>query len=147
VRIRFTFTVIPVVLALVAAVAFFAASGGLISGRGSPGNNNFGTPSSGGRSPEAGPATEPAPNLGLPWPDEGQASVLVEGLGKRGDLGTKGQQTPVPIASVTKVMTAYWCSRTTRCAGTSPARTSPSTSPPPPPRRPRPPPQHQLIAG
>ncbi|MFJ4467295.1 D-alanyl-D-alanine carboxypeptidase family protein [Streptomyces sp. NPDC089424] len=43
----------------------------------------------------------------LPWPSEGQTSVLVEGLGDRGDLGTKGTQTPVPIASVTKVMTAY----------------------------------------
>ncbi len=43
----------------------------------------------------------------LPWPEEGQSSVLVEGIGARGDLGTKGTQTPVPIASVTKVMTAY----------------------------------------
>ncbi|QDY81440.1 D-alanyl-D-alanine carboxypeptidase [Streptomyces qinzhouensis] len=42
--------------------------------------------------------------MDLPWPDEGQASVAVEGIGS---LGTKGRQTPVPIASVTKVMTAY----------------------------------------
>ncbi|MFD5388724.1 D-alanyl-D-alanine carboxypeptidase family protein [Streptomyces sp. NPDC127074] len=40
----------------------------------------------------------------LPWPDDGQSSVEVEGLGS---LGTRGEQTPVPIASVTKVMTAY----------------------------------------
>ncbi|GAA4548013.1 D-alanyl-D-alanine carboxypeptidase family protein [Amycolatopsis samaneae] len=40
----------------------------------------------------------------LPWPGEGQASVEVEGLGP---LGTSGTQEPVPIASVTKVMTAY----------------------------------------
>ncbi|MEU5161117.1 D-alanyl-D-alanine carboxypeptidase [Streptomyces sp. NPDC020875] len=42
--------------------------------------------------------------VALAWPDEGQASVAVEGIGS---LGTKGRQTPVPIASVTKVMTAY----------------------------------------
>ncbi|MEV4994678.1 D-alanyl-D-alanine carboxypeptidase family protein [Streptomyces niveus] len=40
----------------------------------------------------------------LPWPEDGQASVWVEGIGS---LGTKGEQKPVPIASVTKVMTAY----------------------------------------
>ncbi len=40
----------------------------------------------------------------LPWPTEGQASVEVQGLGS---LGTSGEQKPVPIASVTKVMTAY----------------------------------------
>ncbi|MET9557267.1 D-alanyl-D-alanine carboxypeptidase [Streptomyces sp. NPDC006645] len=40
----------------------------------------------------------------LPWPADGQASVWVEGVGS---LGTKGEQKPVPIASVTKVMTAY----------------------------------------
>ncbi|WP_019544744.1 D-alanyl-D-alanine carboxypeptidase family protein [Streptomyces sulphureus] len=43
----------------------------------------------------------------LPWPDEGQAAVLVEGFGERGDLGAHGPRRPVPIASVTKVMTAY----------------------------------------
>ncbi|MEU9608293.1 D-alanyl-D-alanine carboxypeptidase [Streptomyces sp. NPDC048057] len=58
----------------------------------------------------AGPADEgPADSdvatpIDLPWPDEGQASVTVEGIGS---LGTKGRQIPVPIASVTKVMTAY----------------------------------------
>ncbi|WP_354606433.1 D-alanyl-D-alanine carboxypeptidase family protein [Streptomyces panacea] len=40
----------------------------------------------------------------LPWPEDGQASVWVEGVGS---LGAKGEQKPVPIASVTKVMTAY----------------------------------------
>ncbi len=40
----------------------------------------------------------------LPWPADGQSSVEVEGLGS---LGTRGEQTPVPIASLTKVMTAY----------------------------------------
>ncbi|MFF4187904.1 D-alanyl-D-alanine carboxypeptidase family protein [Streptomyces sp. NPDC001691] len=40
----------------------------------------------------------------LPWPREGQASVEVVGVGS---LGTVGEQTPVPIASITKVMTAY----------------------------------------
>ena len=57
------------------------------------------------------PAPNPAPgsvaaakSLHLPWPPEGQASVEVEGIGS---LGTRGEQRPVPIASVTKVMTAY----------------------------------------
>ncbi len=94
-RIRLAFAVSPAVLALVAAVACFAAASGRISGSGSLGHRSG-----------AGPATEPSAS-GLPWPDEGQASVLVVGLGKRGDLGTKGDQTPVPIASITKVMTAY----------------------------------------
>jgi D-alanyl-D-alanine carboxypeptidase (penicillin-binding protein 5/6) len=40
----------------------------------------------------------------LPWPGEGQASAEIEGFGS---LGTTGDQNPVPIASVTKVMTAY----------------------------------------
>ncbi len=40
----------------------------------------------------------------LAWPREGQAAVEVEGLGS---LGTSGSATPVPIASVAKVMTAY----------------------------------------
>jgi D-alanyl-D-alanine carboxypeptidase (penicillin-binding protein 5/6) len=40
----------------------------------------------------------------LPWPRDGQSSVEVEGMG---GLGTQGEQKPVPIASVAKVMTAY----------------------------------------
>jgi D-alanyl-D-alanine carboxypeptidase len=40
----------------------------------------------------------------MPWPTEGQSTAEVEGLGS---LGVHGAQTPVPIASVTKVMTAY----------------------------------------
>ncbi|MER5888721.1 serine hydrolase [Streptomyces sp. NPDC001941] len=39
----------------------------------------------------------------LPWPHEGQACVEVVGLG---GLGSSGDRTPVPIASITKVMTA-----------------------------------------
>ncbi|MGA4844981.1 hypothetical protein ACOBQB_01315 [Streptomyces sp. G5(2025)] len=42
--------------------------------------------------------------LDLPWPKEGQAAVAVE---KVGVLGAEGTSRPVPIASVTKVMTAY----------------------------------------
>jgi D-alanyl-D-alanine carboxypeptidase len=42
--------------------------------------------------------------LTLPWPGKGQSVVEVEGLGS---LGSEGAQKPVPIASVTKVMTAY----------------------------------------
>ena len=40
----------------------------------------------------------------LAWPREGQAAVEVEGVGS---FGTSGTSTPVPIASVAKVMTAY----------------------------------------
>ena len=40
----------------------------------------------------------------VPWPSEGQAAAEVQGLGS---LGSSGEQTPVPIASLTKVMTAY----------------------------------------
>lgn len=42
--------------------------------------------------------------LSLRWPSEGQATAEAEGLG---NLGVKGEQRPVPIASLTKVMTAY----------------------------------------
>ncbi|WP_261717305.1 serine hydrolase [Streptomyces sp. FZ201] len=52
------------------------------------------------RAPDAG---EPW-DAGLPWPREGQAAVHVDGAG---GPGSHGSQTPVPIASVTKVMTAY----------------------------------------
>ncbi|HTB49463.1 MAG TPA: hypothetical protein VK701_00665, partial [Solirubrobacteraceae bacterium] len=38
----------------------------------------------------------------LAWPSEGQAAIEVEGLGS---LGSFGAATPVPIASVAKVMT------------------------------------------
>lgn len=40
----------------------------------------------------------------FPWPSEGQGAVEVEG---KGSLGSWGAQRPVPIASLTKVMTAY----------------------------------------
>ncbi|WP_371666708.1 serine hydrolase [Streptomyces sp. NBC_00289] len=43
-----------------------------------------------------------APNL--PWPEEGQAAVEVEGVGI---MGVNGEQRPSPIASVAKTMTAY----------------------------------------
>lgn len=52
---------------------------------------------------QANPA-RPAVTLTLPWPAQGQASAEVQGLGT---LGSRGERTPVPIASVTKVMTAY----------------------------------------
>jgi len=38
------------------------------------------------------------------WPNEGQAAIAVDGLGK---LGSSGGDQPVPIASLAKVMTAY----------------------------------------
>jgi serine-type D-Ala-D-Ala carboxypeptidase (penicillin-binding protein 5/6) len=40
----------------------------------------------------------------LAWPAAGEAAVEVEGIGS---LGTSGPATPVPIASVAKIMTAY----------------------------------------
>lgn len=40
----------------------------------------------------------------LAWPPHGESAVEVDGLGS---LGTAGPSTPVPIASVAKVMTAY----------------------------------------
>nr|WP_274031613.1 serine hydrolase [Streptomyces sp. MMBL 11-1] len=58
-------------------------------------------PAAGGAGEEVVPL---ARSMHLPWPREGQASVAVEGVGS---LGTRGEQKPVPIASVTKVMTAY----------------------------------------
>ncbi|MFF3014411.1 D-alanyl-D-alanine carboxypeptidase [Streptomyces sp. NPDC057939] len=40
----------------------------------------------------------------IPWPAKGQAAVRVPGSG---DIGSFGEQKPVPTASVAKVMTAY----------------------------------------
>ncbi|MCD9144393.1 D-alanyl-D-alanine carboxypeptidase [Streptomyces albireticuli] len=40
----------------------------------------------------------------MPWPGEGQAAAMVQGVGS---LGTYGEEKPVPTASVAKVMTAY----------------------------------------
>ncbi|MBW5483950.1 D-alanyl-D-alanine carboxypeptidase [Streptomyces bambusae] len=48
--------------------------------------------------------TFPGDKPSLTWPAEGQAAVAAAGLGS---LGTFGEQKPVPIASVTKSMTAY----------------------------------------
>ncbi|MFD3545484.1 serine hydrolase [Streptomyces sp. NPDC058655] len=42
--------------------------------------------------------------LTIPWPAKGQGAVRVSGSG---DIGTFGEQKPVPTASVAKVMTAY----------------------------------------
>ncbi len=44
----------------------------------------------------------PAPNP--TWPESGQAALVVEDVGS---AGTSGGDTPIPIASVAKVMTAY----------------------------------------
>lgn len=45
------------------------------------------------------PGTPPA----IPWPNQGEAALAVSGIGK---IGQYGNQTPVPIASVAKMMTA-----------------------------------------
>lgn len=42
--------------------------------------------------------------LDLPWPGQGQSAIEVDGVGL---VGTDGVQAPKPIASVTKIMTAY----------------------------------------
>ncbi|MDH6625410.1 hypothetical protein M2271_003221 [Streptomyces sp. LBL] len=60
--------------------------------------------------PAPGTAGTPAAKshaLSVAWPSQGQASALVEGLGDTGDLGNRGTREPVPIAGITKVMTAY----------------------------------------
>ncbi|MBS1883357.1 MAG: hypothetical protein JSS97_10430, partial [Actinobacteria bacterium] len=48
--------------------------------------------------------TVPGGRPRLAWPGEGEATVVVEGLGS---LGSIGGRRPVPIASVAKMMTAY----------------------------------------
>lgn len=52
----------------------------------------------------AGQIVIPGHPPALAWPHEGQAAVEVQGVGS---FGTAGAQTPVPIASVAKMMTAY----------------------------------------
>lgn len=42
--------------------------------------------------------------IDIPWPADGQAALDVDGIGT---FGSSGDQKPVPIASVAKVMTAY----------------------------------------
>ncbi|SCF63309.1 serine hydrolase [Streptomyces sp. Cmuel-A718b] len=89
-----------VLVPLTAAVVLAAGTGGWYAVGGSGGSMN-------GPGGDGGPGEGVAPlarSLHLPWPREGQASVAVEGIGS---LGTRGEQKPVPIASVTKVMTAY----------------------------------------
>lgn len=50
------------------------------------------------------PAVVPGSPPNLPWPHEGQADLVsTSGI----DFGTSGPATPAPIASLTKVMTAY----------------------------------------
>ena len=46
----------------------------------------------------------PGPSPSLPWPTTGSAALTMEGVGS---LGQVGSTQPVPIASITKVMTAY----------------------------------------
>ncbi|MEU3855499.1 serine hydrolase [Streptomyces sp. NPDC029554] len=53
------------------------------------------------------PVSRPKPVIddgAIPWPKDGQSAVELEGTGF---LGMRGEQRPVPIASLTKVMTAY----------------------------------------
>ncbi|MHB1553359.1 MAG: D-alanyl-D-alanine carboxypeptidase family protein [Acidimicrobiales bacterium] len=48
--------------------------------------------------------TMPGAPASLSWPSQGEAAIGVEGTGL---LATHGAQTPTPLASVTKLMTAY----------------------------------------
>lgn len=87
------------ILAAAAAVVLLAlvlARSGSGSGRG--GDHRLPTADRLGRPPGPG-----GPG-GLAWPREGEAAVAVEGLGS---LGSSGDEEPVPIASLAKVMTAY----------------------------------------
>lgn len=52
-----------------------------------------------------GSFTIPGSAPGMPWPGGGQSAIEIEGVGSLGTSGSVG--TPVPIASVTKTMTAY----------------------------------------
>lgn len=52
----------------------------------------------------SGPTTMPGAAATLAWPSQGEAAIGVEGIGL---LDTGGAQTPTPLASVTKLMTAY----------------------------------------
>ncbi|MEU8971507.1 serine hydrolase [Streptomyces monashensis] len=85
-----------------AATLIVVGAGGWFTVRGDGGDalgrgNGKGTAS-------AGALAGVADRLDLPWPDEGQTSIEAEGLGS---LGSRGGRNPLPIASVTKVMTAY----------------------------------------
>lgn len=62
----------------------------------------------------AAEVTLPGRAPALAWPSEGQAAVEVEGVGS---LGASGTQTPAPIASVAKMMTAYLTLREHPLAG------------------------------
>ncbi|KES03549.1 peptidase M15 [Streptomyces toyocaensis] len=51
-----------------------------------------------------GSLAEVVEEAAVPWPQDGQTAVRIEG---EGSLGVRGEQQPVPIASLAKVMTAY----------------------------------------
>ncbi|WP_424215752.1 D-alanyl-D-alanine carboxypeptidase family protein (plasmid) [Streptomyces sp. BI20] len=91
---------VTAVLLSVAGCGILLLFGGHPSGTGSPAPSAVVPVAA---SPAPAPPT-PAFAASLPWPAEGQAGVEVEGVGP---LGAHGDGTPVPIASVTKVMTAY----------------------------------------
>jgi len=48
-------------------------------------------------------AASPVADVRLPWPDQGQAALSVQGVG----ASSAGPQRPVPVGSVAKIMTAY----------------------------------------
>lgn len=54
--------------------------------------------------PPSGTATMGGPAPSIPWPTHGEAALAVSGIGY---IGHSGPSTPIPIASLTKMMTAY----------------------------------------
>ncbi|MFB6893050.1 D-alanyl-D-alanine carboxypeptidase family protein [Kitasatospora sp. NPDC056327] len=93
------------VLWLVAAVLVAGAGGGIAAGLpDGPAAGGAGKGAVRGEGSPSLPAPAPLVGLDLPWPEEGQSAVAVT---KVGVVGVNGPQQPVPIASVTKVMTAY----------------------------------------
>jgi serine-type D-Ala-D-Ala carboxypeptidase (penicillin-binding protein 5/6) len=100
-----------VVLIVLIAIGIFASGGGGASGRG----GGAGKHTTGAVSAEKAPAlvlsvaarkmTPPGGTIPqVPWPTSGQAAIAVPSAGL---LVTSGPESPVPIASLTKMMTAY----------------------------------------
>ncbi len=69
-------------------------------------------------------ATMPGSASPLAWPVHGEAAISVEGTGF---LATHGAQTPTPLASVAKLMTAYVVLHDHPITGTSPGPNIPIT--------------------
>ncbi|MBS2534098.1 D-alanyl-D-alanine carboxypeptidase [Catenulispora sp. NF23] len=102
-RRRAVIPVVAVAIGLIAAGAAIAVAARHSDQRSTPAPTPPLTPTSAFQPAPAPVSTDLGSGVTLPWPAQGQAAVEAEGLGS---LGTNGEQRPVPIASVTKVMTA-----------------------------------------